>query len=65
MGGLSIWHWLILIIGMTPMFMIVAKAGFSPLWTLLMFVPIVNIVALWVFAFIRWPAIQSAASTFE
>jgi uncharacterized membrane protein YhaH (DUF805 family) len=32
------------------------KAGFSGWWSLLMFVPLVNIVLIWVFAFIKWPA---------
>jgi uncharacterized membrane protein YhaH (DUF805 family) len=32
------------------------KAGFSGWWSLLMFVPLVNIVLVWVFAFVNWPA---------
>lgn len=31
------------------------KAGFSGLWSLLLIVPLVNLVALWVFAFMTWP----------
>jgi hypothetical protein len=35
---------------------IVAKAGFSPWWALLVMVPLVNVIALWVFAFVPWPS---------
>ncbi|MFC3226340.1 hypothetical protein ACFOGJ_03820 [Marinibaculum pumilum] len=31
------------------------KAGFSGAWSLLLLVPVVNLVMLWVFAFISWP----------
>lgn len=31
------------------------KAGFSGAWSLLLIVPMVNLVALWIFAFISWP----------
>lgn len=33
----------------------VAKTGRNPMWALLMAVPLVQIVALWVFAFVPWP----------
>jgi hypothetical protein len=33
-----------------------ARAGRSPLWVLLLLVPWVNLAAIWVFAYIRWPA---------
>jgi hypothetical protein len=36
----------------------VDKAGFSGWFSLLGIIPIVNIIALWVFAFISWPAEQ-------
>jgi len=39
-----------------PSAMILARVGHSPWWALLVFVPLVNFVALWVFAFGRWPA---------
>lgn len=34
---------------------IARKAGFSKWWSLVMIIPIVNIVAIWVFSFIEWP----------
>lgn len=35
---------------------VVKKAGFSKWWSLLVVIPIVNIVMIWVFSFIKWPA---------
>ena len=36
------------------------KAGRSGWWCLLLLVPILNIVTVWVFAFVRWPALEAA-----
>jgi hypothetical protein len=38
-----------------PVGRILSRIGFSPLWSVLVFVPIVNLAALWVVAFIDWP----------
>jgi hypothetical protein len=38
--------------------LVVKKAGFSRGWALLLLVPLVNLVAIWIFAFIRWPALS-------
>lgn len=40
---------------------VLRRAGHSPWWVLLVLVPVVNLVALWVFAYTRWPAIDGAA----
>lgn len=40
---------------------VLAKAGRSPLWILLLLVPYLNVVAFWAFAFARWPAVDGAA----
>ncbi len=37
---------------------ILVKAGFSPWFSLISFVPIANVIALWIFAFIPWPNID-------
>jgi|HubBroStandDraft_1064217.scaffolds.fasta_scaffold126335_4 uncharacterized membrane protein YhaH (DUF805 family) len=63
MGGLSITHLLItlviaVVIYVVPVVMILRKAGYSGWWCLLGFVPIVNIVMLWVFAFATWPVLR-------
>jgi len=59
MGSFSIWHWLILFfvfsIYIVPVWRIISKAGFSGAWSLLSFVPILNLIMLWVFAFSTWP----------
>lgn len=38
-----------------PVGVILKRAGFSPLWAILAFVPALGIPALWLLAFIRWP----------
>jgi uncharacterized membrane protein YhaH (DUF805 family) len=62
MGSLSIWHWLIVLLffifPIVPAWKIVAKAGHSGAWALLCFVPVINVIAIWVFAFKRWPALS-------
>ena len=35
------------------------KAGRSGWWCLLLLVPVLNIVTVWVFAFVRWPALEA------
>ena len=35
---------------------VLRKAGFSPWWSILMTVPLLNLVLVWIFAFIKWPA---------
>lgn len=61
MGSFSIWHWLIvilwLVVFVVPLVKILGKAGFSGWWVLLSFIPIVNIIALWIFALADWPAL--------
>jgi len=42
-----------------PYWVIVTKAGFSGWWCLLLLVPVVNIIAPWIFAFSEWPALQN------
>jgi uncharacterized membrane protein YhaH (DUF805 family) len=40
---------------------VLRRAGYSSWWALLVLVPLVNLVALWVFAYVRWPAIDEAS----
>jgi hypothetical protein len=60
MGSLSIWHWtiviLVLVLYGVPIAKILGRAGRSKWWTIIFFVPVLNIIALWVFAYGRWPA---------
>ena len=41
---------------------ILVKAGFSRWWFLILLVPLVNIVAIWIFAFKKWPNVDEAAA---
>jgi hypothetical protein len=61
------WHWLmatampllILILLGVPVSNILHRAGRSRWWTILAFIPLVNLICLWVFAFTRWPKLTS------
>jgi uncharacterized membrane protein YhaH (DUF805 family) len=62
----SLWHFVILLLPLAIIgvyfWMIVRilnKAGYSGWWSLLMVVPLVNIVMVWVFAFSDWPALKA------
>jgi len=64
-GSFSIWHVIILLV-LTAVFIIpyvkiVKKAGYSGWWVLTMFVPLLNFIMLWVFAFARWPVEERAS----
>jgi uncharacterized membrane protein YhaH (DUF805 family) len=48
----ALFFWLILLV---PLWRIISKAGYSGAWALLSLIPFVNIIALWIFAFARWP----------
>lgn len=64
------WHWFMAII--MPVFMVILvgipvasilhRAGRSRWWTILAFIPLLNLIALWVFAFARWPAVDPKMS---
>lgn len=45
-----------------PAAVILGKAGYSRIWVILAFIPMVNLVALWVFAFAKWPALKNGAA---
>lgn len=36
-----------------------ARSGIKPLWVLLLLVPTVNVAALWVWAYVRWPVLRT------
>ena len=39
---------------------ILAKAGYGPAWGLVMWLPVINLIAVWVFAFLDWPGTRDA-----
>ena len=47
----------LIVIGI-PAAMVIGKAGYSRAWVILAFIPIVNLIALWVFAFAKWPVLK-------
>lgn len=59
MGSLSIWHWMIAIFWLSiiivPGWRIASKAGYSGAFSLLLLVPVLNLIMVWVFAFSQWP----------
>ncbi len=64
MDSVSIWHWLILAVWLAifivPLWRIVSRAGFPGALALLAVIPLLNIVLLWVFAFVKWPIERKA-----
>jgi hypothetical protein len=65
MGSFSVWHWLIVVVWLAlflvPAWRIAAKAGFPGALSLLLIVPLLNIVLIWIFAFIKWPVEKRGA----
>ena len=49
---------IVLMIYVIPVVTILRKAGYSGWWCLIVFVPLVNIIMLWVFAFAAWPNLR-------
>lgn len=66
MGTASVWHWLIILVVLAiyivPAWVIARKAGYHPALSLLILLPLVNIVVLWLFAFSAWPALKRPAA---
>jgi hypothetical protein len=38
-----------------PVGRILGRIGFSPFWSIMAFIPVLNLVALWVLALVDWP----------
>jgi len=57
--GYGLTHWIIFVVMVAvvlyPTGRILKRLGLSPFWSLLVFVPRVNLIALWVLAFSDWP----------
>ena len=52
-------HWLVFAAVVAviayPIGRVLRRIGFSPLWAVLVFVPMVNVLGLWIFALSDWP----------
>ncbi|MQW67697.1 hypothetical protein GHK50_30715 [Sinorhizobium medicae] len=59
MGSFRIWHWLMVIVWLLavglPLSKILKRIGFSGWWAILAFIPLANIIGLWVLAVTAWP----------
>ena len=64
MGSFSLWHWIIVIFWLFlvgwPVSKILRRMGFSAWWAILAFVPLVNLIGLWVLSSVRWPVTDKA-----
>jgi hypothetical protein len=62
MSSMSIWHWLTLVFFIValaiPIAKILGRLGFSKWWTIVYFIPLLNIVGIWILAYVRWPAVN-------
>lgn len=65
-GSMSLWHWIFFILSVVifgvPIAKILTRAGWSRWWTIVFFVPLLNLIILWVFAFGRWPTVDAPSS---
>ena len=58
------WLWFIVMIAVVvyPLGRILNRIGFSPLWAIVMFIPLLNLIALWILAFTEWPGAREGES---
>lgn len=56
LGHLIIGLWLVTVLAFASIAMV--RAGLTPVWSLLLLVPVIGIVGLWVFAYARWPRLS-------
>jgi len=62
MEQFSIWHWIVALLYvaliLVPIMAVMRKAGYSRTWAIVFLIPLVNLIALWIFAFSNWPALK-------
>ncbi len=51
----GLWFIVMLAAVLYPLGRILGRIGFSPLWSIVAFIPVVNLIALWLLAFADWP----------
>jgi predicted PurR-regulated permease PerM len=67
MGSMSPIHWLFVFVEVAilwgiigyPVSRIMHRTGYSRWWSVVAIVPIANLIALWIFAFVRWPMVAN------
>ena len=66
-GATSVWQVIVIVLCIAlivlPFWRIFTKAGYSGAWSLLMLIPLVNVIVFYVFAFSSWPALKERAQT--
>lgn len=59
MGYWSAWHRVAFAVfaalTLYPIGRILSRIGFSPFWSIVAFVPLANLLGLWIVALVRWP----------
>ena len=55
--GPAHWLWFVVIAAVVlyPTGRILSRMGFSPFWSILAFIPLFNLIGLWIVAFAEWP----------
>ncbi len=56
MGSFSLFHWIVVLAFLTlpfPIGKILKRDGLNPFWSLLYFVPLANLIGLWIWAYKR------------
>lgn len=61
LGELIVFLFLPTLLVLPPAWSIVSKAGYPGVWSLVLLVPILNVVAFFIFAFRQWPLERRAA----
>jgi hypothetical protein len=55
----SVWHWVtfaaLVALILYPIGRILTRIGFSPFWSVLALIPLVNLIGLWALALSDWP----------
>lgn len=63
MDSFSIWHWIIVLViclvFVWPFWRITRRTGNPPIMSLMLFVPVLNLIFIYYLAFGRWPALES------
>jgi hypothetical protein len=64
MSGLSIWHWIVVLLYVSilviPIARILRRIGMSGWWSVIAIIPLLNLIGLWILAFVSWPRDRAA-----
>lgn len=61
LGGFGFfWLLVYILLLVVPVAKILGRMGFSQLWAIVALIPLVNLILLWVLAFVEWPRDRAA-----